>query len=303
MSTSRMSPRRGGTGAPRTSATGRPAVLPSASSAADASSSATARTVERMTRPSASGVPRRSSSGSRPDTPIATSTMPQRHGRPKLSDTMTGTSTPNRSRIAVRIAAGRRIGVVRQQRDDRARPGPDVRGVDAAVRAHEAVRRLGDEHAVGHPHDPPRLAQHDLDLAGVAVAALGELDRLGSRLDGRQVDDRALGLGDDLLGHDEHVVVAQRQERPWRRRERRRAISAGRSSPGTISGEAVDRDDLEPGASAATSASRSSSLDEQQVVGRVEVEGQRSVELDDSRRRRGAPRWAAAAVAAECDWR
>ena len=96
--------------APRTSATGRPAVLPSASSAADASSSATARTVERMTRPSASGTPRRSSSGSSPDRPMATSTMPQRHGRPNESDTMTGTSTPKRARTAARMPAAEASG-------------------------------------------------------------------------------------------------------------------------------------------------------------------------------------------------
>ena len=41
--------------APRTRATGRPAVLPSASSAAEAISSATPRTVDSITRPSASG--------------------------------------------------------------------------------------------------------------------------------------------------------------------------------------------------------------------------------------------------------
>ncbi len=96
--------------APRTSATGRPAVLPSASSAADASSSATARTVVRMTRPSASGWPRRSSSGRIPDTPSATSTMPQRHGRPKLSETMTGRSVPKRARSASRMRAAEASG-------------------------------------------------------------------------------------------------------------------------------------------------------------------------------------------------
>ena len=36
-----------------------------------------------------------------------------------------------------------------------------------------------------HPDDPARLAQDDLDLARVAVPALGEGDRLGARLDRR----------------------------------------------------------------------------------------------------------------------
>ena len=45
------------------------------------------------------------------------------------------------------------------------------------------MRRLGDEHPVRHPDDPPRLAQDDLDLARVAVESLGELDRLGPGFD------------------------------------------------------------------------------------------------------------------------
>ena len=116
----------------------------------------------------------------------------------------------------------RRVGIARQERHDRARAGSDVRGVDAAVRAHEPVRRLGDEDAVLHADDAPRLAQHDLDLARVAVVALGELERLRSRHDAGQVDDRALGLGDDLLGHDEDVVVASAAARPACARSRRR---------------------------------------------------------------------------------
>ena len=104
MSASRIEPSPSSGWAPRTRATGRPATLPRASSAADAISSALARIVDFITRPSASGVPRRSSIGISPDTPIATSVMPQRHGRPNESDTMTGTSTPNLARMASRIA-------------------------------------------------------------------------------------------------------------------------------------------------------------------------------------------------------
>ena len=136
---------------------------------------------------------------------------------------MTGTSTPKR--VADRppgSAPADASGSRGQQRHDRARTGPDVRGIDAAVRADEPVRRLGDEHAVLHPDDAARLAQDDLDLARVAVEALGELDRLGPGLDAGQVDDRALGLRDDLLGDDEHVVVAQRERRRPCRRSRRR---------------------------------------------------------------------------------
>ena len=101
------------------------------------------------------------------------------------------------------------VGVVRQERDDLAAGRADVGGVDPAVGADEAVRGLRDEHAVRHPDDPPGLAQDDLDLAGVAIPALGKLDGLRARFDRRQVDDRALGLGDDLLGHDEDVVRSE----------------------------------------------------------------------------------------------
>ena len=69
---------------------------------------------------------------------------------------------------------------------------------------------LGDDHPVGHPDDADRLAQDDLDLARVALPALREGCRLGTRLDRPQVDDRALGLGDDLLGDHDHVVILMR---------------------------------------------------------------------------------------------
>ena len=135
---------------------------------------------------------------------------------------MTGTSTPNRASDRGPDPAGRRVGVARQERHERARPGPDVRGVDAAVGADEPVRRLGDQHAVRHADDAAGLAQDDLDLAGVAVELGRELDGLRARVDAGEVDDGALGLRDDLLGDDEHVVLAERQQRPVSVRGRRR---------------------------------------------------------------------------------
>ena len=98
-----------------------------------------------------------------------------------------------------------------QQGDDRTRGRPDVGGIDAAVGAHEPVSGLGDDDAVRHADDALRLAQDDLDLARVAIPALGEGDRLRSRLDVGQVDDGALGLGDDLLGHDQDVGLGERR--------------------------------------------------------------------------------------------
>ena len=50
--------------------------------------------VVRSGTPARSGVPRRSRSGARPATPIATSVVPCRNGRPNESVTMTATSTP-----------------------------------------------------------------------------------------------------------------------------------------------------------------------------------------------------------------
>jgi hypothetical protein len=72
------------------------------------------------------------------------------------------------------------------------------------------VPGLGDDHPVRHPDDPDRLAQDHLDLARIAVPALGEGDRLGPRLDRGEVHDRALGLRDDLLGDDEDVIRSER---------------------------------------------------------------------------------------------
>ena len=114
--------------------------------------------------------------------------------------------------------------------------GRDVRGIDAAVGADEAVARARDDHAALHAHDGRRLAQHDLDLARIAVPALGEGDRLRARRDRAQVDDRALGLGDDLLGHDEHVAAGRCQLRFVGHRE-----SPGRRDE---AGQVVARPDL-----------------------------------------------------------
>ena len=179
----------------------------------------------------------------------------------------------------------RGVRVARQQRDDVARARPDVRRIDAAVGAHEPVVGLGDDHAVRHPDDAFRLAQHDLDLARVAVMATRAFERLRPRLDGRQVDDGALGLRHDLLGDDEHVVVAEREV--LARAASASAMSLGRSSPGTIS----------PIPSIGTTTTRSATdrlgrlgLGEQQILRRVDVERQRTVEQLDLRAGRPAGR-------------
>ena len=106
------------------------------------------------------------------------------------------------------------------------------------------MRGLGDDHAVGHAHDPARLAQDDLDLARVAVPALREGDGFRARLDLGEVDDRALRLADDLLGHDQDVVLAQRQQ-VRATRGQRFSDEAGQVVAGDDLAEPRDRDDLE----------------------------------------------------------
>ena len=73
-----------------------------------------------------------------PAQPMATSVRPRRHVRPKVSDTMTRDLDAGPGPDAVADAAGRAVGVDRQE------GGPalvDVRQVDAGVGAHEAVAR------------------------------------------------------------------------------------------------------------------------------------------------------------------
>ena len=139
------------------------------------------------------------------------------------------------------------------------------------------MRRLGDEDAVRHPDDPPGLAQHDLDLARVAVESLGERDGLRPGLDRRQVDGRAFRLRHDLLGDDQDVVVPQGQGIRCavdRIADDRREVIA---LPDL--GDAVERDDADRSHSADTQPLRSGRLDEHEVLGRVEVDRQRPGDL------------------------
>ena len=101
-----------------------------------------------------------------PATPMATSVVPWRNGRPNESLTITATSRPVRSRSAARIRRALASGSSGQQ-DDRARLGR-VRVVDAGRGADEAVAGLGDDERRPRAHDARRLAQDDLDLARVA---------------------------------------------------------------------------------------------------------------------------------------
>ncbi len=85
-----------------------PVDLPMTSSAAAASSSATATSVTSSVLPRASVVPRRSTTAAMPAQPMATSVTPRRQGRPKVSDTMTPTSTPGAARRPSRMRRAER---------------------------------------------------------------------------------------------------------------------------------------------------------------------------------------------------
>ena len=64
--------------------------------------------------------------------------------------------------------------------------------------------RLRDDERRSRAEELLALAEDDLEAAWVLVA--GELARPRGGLDGREVDDAALDLGDGLLRDDEHVA-------------------------------------------------------------------------------------------------
>ena len=88
--------------------------------------------------------------------------------------------------------AGRSVGIVGEECCP---PPVDVRQVDAGVGADEAVLGLADDQLAAAAEDTTRLALDN----GLVAEWVGGID----------LDHRALGLGDDLLGHDHHVVVLQ----------------------------------------------------------------------------------------------
>ena len=132
----------------------RPADLPITSSAAAATSSATATSVTCSSRPSASVVPRRSTTAARPATPMATSVRPVAPGAPERVGDDHRDLDPPGGPERVADAPGRPVGVDGQQR------GPsvvDVREVDPRVGAHEPVRGLADDEVAAPPEDAHRL--------------------------------------------------------------------------------------------------------------------------------------------------
>ena len=172
--------------------------------------------------------------------------MPHRQGRPNESEIDDREIDPGAGADGLADPPRGIVRIHRQQGHHGAAVRTDVARVDAAVGTHEAVRRLGDQDAVGHPDDAARLAQDDFDLARIAVPALGERQRFRSRLDRGQVDQRALGLGHDLLGDHQDVVAPERPEP-----RRGKLGQPGRKQPrqvvaGPDLGDPVERDDGQP---------------------------------------------------------
>ena len=193
-----------------------------------------ARRSRRRSRPGSSAARSRSGRSSRagrgsarsPATPIATSVVPWRNGRPNESVTITPTSTARQLEQPVAQRAGARVGIDRQQ-DERARLGR-VRVVDAGRRADEPVLGLGDHErrrARGRSASPragsPRPRAGRARRPRARRAFVGGLEVVDAH-------DPALGLRHDLLRDHDDVVVLERRPAP--------AISAARSSPCRISG-------------------------------------------------------------------
>ncbi len=135
----------------------------------------------------------------------------------------------------------RAVGIERQQQDALgAVLRRDVRMIDAGIGHDKAEAVLDDDQIRPVPHDAPGFGQHDLDKARVLAGLGGERDRAVGGLDGRDVDDAALGFGDDLLRHDQHVAVLRHQRGGGERGHRQRGEIVARLHH-RHAGEASDR--------------------------------------------------------------
>ena len=104
-----------------------------------------------------------------------------------------------RRRAAVRILRQQKhaLGAVRWSH---------IRLVHPGVRHDEAKPVLNNQHVAARPHDTNGLRQDDLDEPRVLVDLRCERASFGGGFDGRKVDHAILGLRDDLLRDDKHVL-------------------------------------------------------------------------------------------------
>src|SRR2546427_9718918 len=86
----------------------------------------------------------------------------------------------------------------------------DVRPVYPCVCADEAVFRLRYYHSVAHPDDSSRLSQNQLHELRFLSEVIRDSHGASRRLDALESYDSPLGLRDDLLLHDDYVVLVQR---------------------------------------------------------------------------------------------
>ena len=101
----------------------------------------------------------------------------------RIGDRSTARSTPRRSRTARRIRAAEASGSTGSRVTTEPLSGPTLEASTPPLAQTNPWRVSVMMTPVGHPDHPDRLAQDDLDLARIAVPALGEGDRLGSWLD------------------------------------------------------------------------------------------------------------------------
>ena len=140
--------------------------------------------------------------------------------------------------------------------------------------------RLGDQHAALHAHDPARLAQDDLDLAGVAVP--GRRPSRSPAGDGSTVrrSTTAPSALDTTFWVTTRTSPGCGGERAGRRLER---VADHRLEVVALVdlGQAGERDDLDPGRRRQSTCERlgRDRLGEQQVLGRVDVEAEHVADL------------------------
>ena len=69
---------------------------------------------------------------------------------------------------------------------------------------------LDDQHVAARPHDANGLRQDQLNKPRVFVDLRRKRERFCGRFDGREVDDAALGLGNNFLRNDKNVSGERR---------------------------------------------------------------------------------------------
>ncbi len=103
------------------------------------------------------------------------------------------------------------------------------------------MARFDDQDATLPSHDLFGFAEHDLELPRVLSRLLGHLERALSWLHVGEAHEAALGLRDDLLGHDEDIAIDEFVAGRLERGEHKTHEVVAR----THFGDPVDRDDRE----------------------------------------------------------